>query len=109
MLLRPSVIIFGLNEIEKCKYKDPDQIDKVPIQPYFFHHFIMSSFFIGSYNHIQKYDEVDDDPRKNVETMKAGYKKEKISKESVSVFVMDKVGPFHYTNGIFYFIQGIVS
>ena len=69
----------------------------------------MSSFFIGSYNHIEKYDEVDDDPRKNVEAVKAGYKKEKISKESVSIFVMDEVCSFHYSNGIFYFIQWIVS
>ena len=41
--------------------------------------------------------------------MKSRYKKEKISKESVSIFVMDEVCTFHYSNGIFYFIQGIVS
>ena len=68
----------------------------------------MSPFFVGSYNHIEKYDEIDDDSRKNVKAMETSNEKEKSAK--IYFHIRCEQGlPLHYTNGIFYFIQGIVS
>lgn len=81
----------------------------MPIQTYFFNHFVMASFFIGSYNDIKENDHVDHYSRKNVESVKTSYKEEEIGKQSVSIFIVDQVGPFDYLNSILNFVQGILA
>ena len=75
----------------------------MPIQTYFFNHFVMASFFIGSYNDIKENDHVDHYSRKNVESVKTSNKEEEIGKQSVSIFIVDQVGPFDYLNSILNF------
>ena len=89
-----------LYQIEKGKYKYPDQIYKVPVQPHFFNHFIMSPALISTQNHIKKYDNIDDYSLEYVKTVEACDKEKEVGKKATAIFVSDKVCPLNHANGI---------
>ena len=74
------LIVYQLYQVEEGKHKYPNQVYKVPIQSYFFHHFIMSSTLIGAQNNIKKYNDIDNDSREYVETVKTGNKEKEVGK-----------------------------
>src|SRR5690606_22160360 len=90
-----------LDQIEKGKYKYPYQIYKVPVESDFLHHFVMPPSLISAQNNIEKNDHIDQHPGKNVETVKARDKEEKIRKQAMTVFIVNKIGPFYNIFGLF--------
>ena len=69
-------------QVKAGKYKHPHQIHKVPVEAYFFYHFIMAAALVGTIDGIDKHQDKEDDTRGNVEAMEAGDGKEVI-KETV--------------------------
>ena len=47
-----------LNEIKEGEHKYPYEVYKVPIESYFFNHFVVSSTFIGAQQYVEKYNAV---------------------------------------------------
>jgi hypothetical protein len=43
-----------LYQIKECEYKYPNEVYKVPIQAYFFNHFIVPSAVIGAQQYIKE-------------------------------------------------------
>ena len=85
-----------LYQIKECKYKYPNQVNKVPVKTYFFDHFIVPSSFVCANDHIEKNNQIDKHARKYVESVKASDKKEEIGKQSISIFISDKVGALYH-------------
>src|SRR5690554_4344593 len=102
--------IENLYKIKECKYKYPDQIHKVPIQSYFFNHFIMAPALIRTDNYIEKNNTVQKDTDGNVESVETGYKEKEIGKQRIAVFVVAKVCAFNHQIAISQqFVFGILS
>lgn len=53
----------GLNQIEEGEHKHPHQIYKVPVETYFFHHFIAAAFFVNAHGRIEEDEEVEQHAR----------------------------------------------
>ena len=51
-----AAICYVLNQIEEGEYKDPNKVYKVPIEPYFFNHFVVSTAFVSTYYDVKKDD-----------------------------------------------------
>ena len=68
--------LFRLNQVKESKYKDPNQVYKVPVETYFFNHFIMTTLFDLSYDNLVEDDEIDNNSTENVKAMKACDEKE---------------------------------
>ena len=97
-----------LDEVEKGEDKDPNQINKVPVQTDFFDGFVGTPSIKNSGHGHDRHDNIDNNPTKNVETMKAGDGKKQVGeidlpRRTVGVqkgispppcTVVMKVGPF---------------
>lgn len=69
-----------LYQVKEGEYKYPNQIHKVPIQPNFFDHFIASPSLISSQDHIKEDNDIKDNSRKYVKTVKSCNKEKEICK-----------------------------
>ena len=69
-----------LQKIKEGKYEYPNQIDKVPVQSCLFDHFVMSSFFICTYQYVNEYNDIDDHPAEYVKAVKSCNKEKEVSK-----------------------------
>jgi hypothetical protein len=47
----------------------------------------MTSFFIGSYNYIKENDDIKNDTRKNVKSVKSSNEEKEICKDGISIFI----------------------
>lgn len=88
--------VSSLNQIEKGENKYPDQIYKMPIKPYFFDHFIMTSSFISAQDNIKENNDINNYTRKYVETVKARNKEKEISKKPAAIFVPYQISALNY-------------
>ena len=84
--------IYQLNEVEEGEYKYPDKVYKVPVKAGLFNVFVVPSARVHTCQDIEENNDVDEHPRKDVESVKSGDEEEEIGKERMSVFVSDQVG-----------------
>ena len=67
---RLSVRSAESDEVKECKYEDPNEVNEVPVETNFLHHFIvLSAFEYAAVGH-EENDDVDDYTREYVETVK---------------------------------------
>ena len=71
---------YRLDQIKEREDKYPNQVYKVPVQPYFFDHFIMTSSFIDTSYGIIVNQKIEHHPTEYVETMKARYEEKEVCK-----------------------------
>src|SRR5690606_26622067 len=93
-----------LYQVKERKYEHPNEIHKVPVQPDFFHHFVVSSSLVNARYSVVIHHEVETNPTKHVEAVETGYEEEKGGKIRGSVLVeaqrrsyscsVDEVSPF---------------
>src|SRR5690606_2218650 len=88
-----------LNQIEEGENEYPNKIHEVPVNSDLLDHLIRTSSFIGSENHVEEDNDVQDDPHRYVETVETGNEEEEIREQGVSVFVVFQVGSFHHPYG----------
>ena len=65
----------------------------MPIQAYFFNHFIIFSALVSANNHIKENNNINHNSRKNVKPMKACYKKEKSANNGAPYSLTSKFAP----------------
>ena len=69
-----------LYQIKEGENKYPNKVDKVPIQAYFFNHFVMAATLVGTQQYIKENNTINNHTWQDVETMESSYKEEKVSK-----------------------------
>ena len=81
----------------------------MPVQSDLFHHFVVSSFFIGSNHNIEENDEIDQHTCKNVKSVKASNKEEEVGKKRTPIFISDQVGSFNNMYDLRDFVNGTLN
>src|SRR5690606_32549616 len=86
VIFRHNCSLIRLNQIEKGKDKDPNQIHKMPVQTDLLNHFVGSTAFVSAQHYIVENDEVDDHSREYVEAVESCDEEKEIGKLRVAVF-----------------------
>src|SRR5436190_21928562 len=80
-----------LNKVKESKYKDPDQIYKVPVQSNFLNHFVMATPVIYSGHSIIVYEKVKTNTAEYVKAMETRNKEKESCKIGRSILIVCQV------------------
>src|SRR6478735_1687605 len=89
--------MLSLYKIKESKYKDPNEVYKVPIQSDFLHHLIVTSTFVNTSYCIEINQEVKTNSAKYVESMEPCDEEKEVGKVRRTVLILHEIGSVYYS------------